>query len=261
MVVNDEINELIRKGAIREINESDDLFISNIFVVPKKNGKLRPVINLRSLNEFVSYEKFKQENLNQILSILQKGDYFCSVDLKDAYFSVPIAKEFQRYLSFQWNGRIYCFTVLPFGLSSAPRIFTKILKPVYAYLRSTGIRCSYYLDDSLIMNQSQVLCMKNTQLIIDTLHSLGFHVNFEKTVTTPTQIIDFFGLIIDSKKFKVFLPRDKIDKIKNAAESLLQEDCISIREVAAFIAWTHCTCIQCNFNWTPLLQIFRKGQS
>lgn len=96
MVVNDEINELIRKGAIREINESDDLFISNIFVVPKKNGKLRPVINLRSLNEFVSYEKFKQENLNQILSILQKGDYFCSVDLKDAYFSVPIAKEFQR---------------------------------------------------------------------------------------------------------------------------------------------------------------------
>lgn len=65
MVVNDEINELIRKGAIREINESDDLFISNIFVVPKKNGKLRPVINLRSLNEFVSYEKFKQENLNQ----------------------------------------------------------------------------------------------------------------------------------------------------------------------------------------------------
>ena len=77
--------------------------------------------------------------------------------------------------------------------------------------------------------------MKNTQLIIDTLHSLGFHVNFEKTVTTPTQIIDFFGLIIDSKKFKVFLPRDKIDKIKNAAESLLQEDCICIREVAAFI--------------------------
>lgn len=54
-------------------------------------------------------------------------------------------------------------------------------------------------------------------------------------MTTSTQIIDFFGLIIDSKKFKVFLPRDKIDKIKNAAESLLQEDCISIREVAAFI--------------------------
>lgn len=70
--------------------------------------------------------------------------------------------------------------------------------------------------------------MKNTQLTIDTLHSLGFNVNFEKTVTKPTQIIDLFGLIIDSKKFKVFLPRDKIDKIKNTAESLLREDCISI---------------------------------
>lgn len=59
MVVNDEINEFIRKGVIREINESDDLFIFNIFVVFKKNGKFRFIINLRSFNEFVLYEKFK----------------------------------------------------------------------------------------------------------------------------------------------------------------------------------------------------------
>lgn len=66
MVVNDEINELLRKDAIREIDESDDLFILfyNLFVVPMKNEKLRPIINLRSLYEFVSFEKFRQENLN-----------------------------------------------------------------------------------------------------------------------------------------------------------------------------------------------------
>lgn len=64
MVVNDEINELLRKDAIREIDESDDLFIYNLFVVPMKNEKLRPIINLRSLYEFVSFEKFRQANLN-----------------------------------------------------------------------------------------------------------------------------------------------------------------------------------------------------
>lgn len=112
-LVDEEVHELLNKGAIKEVEFSDDLYISNIFVVPKKSGKLRPIINLRSLNEFVTYEKFKQENLSHILNLIQKGDYFCSVDLKDAYLSVPIAEEFQNYLCFQWKGKLYCFIVLP----------------------------------------------------------------------------------------------------------------------------------------------------
>ena len=61
-----------------------------------------------------------------------------SVDLKDTYYSIPIAEDDRTLLVFLWKGKYYQFTCLPNGLSSAPRTFTKILKPVYARLRSIG---------------------------------------------------------------------------------------------------------------------------
>ena len=88
------------KGAISKTEYSTDRFISNIFLVPKKNGKLRPVINWRQLNEFVEYHHFKQENLKSVLDLVPKFDYLTSVDLCDAYFSIQIHPEFQKYLCF-----------------------------------------------------------------------------------------------------------------------------------------------------------------
>lgn len=97
-LINDEIVELLEKGAIERVSKNNATFLSNIFVVPKKNGKLRPVINLRNLNEYVVYEKFKQESFQTVLHLIQRGDFFCSIDLKDAYFSIPMAKCFQKFL-------------------------------------------------------------------------------------------------------------------------------------------------------------------
>ena len=71
-----------------------------------------------------------------------------SVDLEDAYYSIPIAEEHRKLLMFQWKGKYSQFTCLPSGLSSTPRIFTKILKPVYARLRSIRHTCMGHIDDS-----------------------------------------------------------------------------------------------------------------
>lgn len=101
-------------------------FISTLFIVAKPNGKFRPVINLRYLNEFVCYNHFKQETFNIVLDLIQRNDYFTKVDLSEAYFSVPIHEHYRKYLKFQWNGNLYEFSCLPFGLSIAPYLFTKI---------------------------------------------------------------------------------------------------------------------------------------
>ena len=71
------------------------------------------------------------------------------VDLKDAYYSIPIAEEDRKLLMFQWKEKYCQFTCLPNGLSSAPRISTKILKSVYAQLRSIGHTCMGHIADSL----------------------------------------------------------------------------------------------------------------
>jgi len=118
-----------------------DQFISRLFLVEKKDkSSFRPVINLKPLNTFIQKEHFKMEGASMIKDLLQQGDWMCSLDLKDAYLAVPIAKEHRKYLRFLWSGRIFEFTCLPFGLCSAPRVFTKLLRPVMAYLRSQGLR-------------------------------------------------------------------------------------------------------------------------
>ena len=73
-----------------------------------------------------------------------------SRDLKDAYYSVPIHAQDQKYLKFQWNNEFYKYTCFANGLSPCPRMFTKLLKPVYSTLRQKGNALIGYIDDLYI---------------------------------------------------------------------------------------------------------------
>lgn len=86
----------------------------------------------------------------------------------------------ENICGFFWNNELYQFKKLPFGIASAPRVFTKVLKPVYALFRSNGIRCCYYIDDSLVMNQDQKACLKRALVMSNQLEDLGFTINTKK---------------------------------------------------------------------------------
>ena len=116
------------------------------------------------------------------------------VDLKDAYYSIPIAEEDRKLLMFQWKGKYYQFTCLPNGLSSAPRIFTKILKPVYARLRSIGHTCMGHIDDSLLVGQSFNSCHRNIADTVSLFTNLAFTIHPVKSVLQPQQKKRFSGL-------------------------------------------------------------------
>ncbi|MCG8094339.1 MAG: hypothetical protein JAZ17_12090 [Candidatus Thiodiazotropha endolucinida] len=223
------------KGAIVPSDNEPGQFISTLFIVPKPNGKFRPVINLKHLNQFVYYEHFKQETFTVVLDLVQRNDYFTSLDLCDAYFSIFVNEDFQRFLKFYWQGKLYKFICVPFGYSMAPRLFTKLLKPIFAWFRHQGFRCSYYIDDSLNMDHDRNLCRQNTLTMAETMESLGFMLNKEKSVLEPTQKITYFGYILDSVLFKVFLPDKKIQKIKDHAKVLLSAEIVTLRSLASFI--------------------------
>ena len=194
LLVDNEVQELLSKGAIVPSESECGEFISTLFIVPKKNGKFRPVINLRYLNQFVHYDHFKQETFKVVLNLIQENDFFTSIDLNDAYFSVPINKNYQKYLKFSWRGVLYKFVCLLFGLKSSPYVFTKILKPVYAWVRQQNIRCCYYIDDSLNMNADKLACINSTNTRIETLLDLGYTINLKKSELIPTQRIFFLVL-------------------------------------------------------------------
>ena len=74
--------------------------------------------------------------------------------LCDGDLTVPIHTPHRKYLWFSWKGTNYQFKVLPFGLSTAPRTFTKTMQPVMEKLREQGLHLVIYLDDILLMADS-----------------------------------------------------------------------------------------------------------
>ena len=86
------VKEMLRKGLIRKVQPSKGVFLINLFLVKKKDGTQRPMINLKQLNTYIPYCHLKMEGLQNLKYMLQKGDYMCKLDSKDAYFSVPLEK-------------------------------------------------------------------------------------------------------------------------------------------------------------------------
>ena len=204
---------MLQKGAIRRASYDPRQFISNLFIIPKKCGDLRPVINLKPLNEFVQYHHFKIEGLNTLLDLLPGSEFFTTIDLKGAYFSIPIHADHYKYKRFEWkNSTLFEFICLPFGLSSAPRVFTKVLKPFLASIRNKGIRLVIYLDDMAIISSSRELSSQEAAIVVQILESLGFIINKEKSVLIPSQKIVFLGYVIDSVAMTVSLPEEKLNK-------------------------------------------------
>ena len=188
---------MLGKGAIKQVNPVQGQFCSSIFTVPKKGGASRPV-NLKPLNRFVLKKKFKMEGLGTLKELMRQNDWMTTVDLKDAFLSVPIHRAHRKLLRFEWQGQLYQFQCLPFGLTSAPRVFTKLIKPVMAVLRQRWVRCMIFIDDIILLSQSKEELSQITQVLVEFLTSLGFLVNKEKSVLIPCQSLTYLGFIVDS---------------------------------------------------------------
>ena len=174
-LIDSEVENLLTKGAIREG------FFSRLFLVPKKGGTFRPVVDLSFLNKFVESSHFQMESIHCLKSVHQKGDYMTTLDLKDAYLSVPVHKDSQKFRQFLWRNKYYAFQGLCFGLNTAPRVFTKLLKTIAASLRKRGVRMILFLDDFLILGSTYQEAHSYTAMAVSLLESLGFTVNLEKS--------------------------------------------------------------------------------
>ena len=138
-IIDQKIDCFLERGIIEKTTHSTGEYISNVFICPKKDGSYRLILNLKQLNRSVEYHHFKMENLKNAITLMTPNCFMATIDLKDANYSVPVNVNHRKYLRFIWKNQLFQYTCLPNGLSSAPRLFTKILKPLYATLRSCGL--------------------------------------------------------------------------------------------------------------------------
>ena len=153
-IIDQQIMEFLQLGIVEEAAHAQQEFLSNVFSRHKRNGSSRLILNLVHLNKFIQYHHFKMDTIETVMNLMRLNCFMASIDLTNAYFSIPWAEEHRCLLRFVWLDKLYQFTVFPNGLSSAPRIFTKILKPVYAHLRQLGHITCGYINDSFIMGDT-----------------------------------------------------------------------------------------------------------
>ncbi len=199
-VLRQELSSLLQKGAIEEVPQSDVQrgFFSRYLLVPKRDGGLRPILDLRRLNFSLYKGKFKMLTMKTIMSQVQGGDWFVTIDLKNAYFHIQVVQRHRRFLRFAFGGKAYQYMVLPFGLALAPRTFTKCMDAALAHLRLQGIRELNYLDDWLILAHSRELVSHHRDILLGHIHSLGLRMNAKKSVLLPSQRTVFLGVRLDT---------------------------------------------------------------
>ena len=229
-----EIDSLLSINAITKIDPSPNDVVSRIFIVPKKNGKSRLILDLSRLNKFIPKIPFKMEDRTTIASLIEPLDLLASFDLKNAFLSIPLHADSQRLTAFELDGQRYCFLVLPFGLTSSPRIFSKVLKPAIAYLRNLGIKISFYLDDVFVCGPSLEKVEGDLACSLSLLANLGFNINFEKSNLVPSHSLQHLGYIWNSSCMTISLPQDKLSKIKYLSKFCLNNSS-SIRDQAALL--------------------------
>ncbi len=132
-VLQQELLSLLLKGAIEEVPKSDleQGFFSRYFLVPKRDGGLRPILDLHHLNLSLYKGKFKMLTLKTIMSRIRVGDWFVTVNQKDAYFHIQVIRRHRKFVRFAFGGKAYQYKVLPFGLALAPRTFTKCMDAAF----------------------------------------------------------------------------------------------------------------------------------
>ena len=231
----EEIRRLIKKEVVIVSKHDVGQFISPIFVRPKHDGLFRLILNLRKLNEITQYIHFKMETLSSVLRLVTPMAYMAKIDIKDAYYSVPIKLEDQKLLKFKFDNVLYQFTSLPNGYSEGPRKFTKLLKPPLAALRKAHVTLAAYLDDIFTLGKTKAKCSENIFKIMELFQSLGFIIHPEKSIFEPTTTLEFLGFIIDSMDITVSLTIDKKVSIKTLCTQTLTSEHNTVRDIACLL--------------------------
>ncbi|CAC5375034.1 unnamed protein product [Mytilus coruscus] len=208
--VNEAISELLNIGCVIE-TPFQPFFVNPLSVTVQSSGKKSLILDLSELNVFIKKERIKFEHWKVALNYFTNDCCQFKFDLKSEYFHYGVCTKQQTYLGFCWNNKFYCFTVLAFGLSSAPYLFTKCLRPIVKYWRENGVDIVLYLDDGLKMGKNKQEASECSSFVKTSLLEAGFLINMDKSIFEPVQCLEWLGLVWDSTDFSISISDRRID--------------------------------------------------
>ena len=140
------------------------VFCSLFFSKSKQNGKLRQILDQYQFNTDVVIPSIVMETLNEVLKFVNQVMWATSLDVTDAYLTVPIHESCQKYFCVFLVGKVYMISRLPLGLTMVPWVFLQIMRPMKGCIRLRGVQVNSSLDDFLILAITTAMCTIHTDL-------------------------------------------------------------------------------------------------
>jgi hypothetical protein len=155
------------------------------------------------------------ESLADFARMIEHGAFACTLDLTSAFHHVPVEPELRKFLNFRYDGRMYRYKGLPFGLRSAPRVFSKALHACVCAMREAwGLLIFQYMDDLVFLHSNSEKLAEMIEKAVRLLRWLGWTVNMEKSEMRPKQIFVYLGMEWNTKEMTVRLTREKDKQLK-----------------------------------------------
>ena len=162
------------------------------------------------------------------------GCWYGKVDLSNCFLSFPLHPSVRKYFCFRFEGELYQFTHVPFGLSTAPRVCTQLLSVVQFALAEAGITDVRYLDDFFLIAKTEKDMTRDLHLAQSVIRQFGLVVNQEKT-EGPSQRLSFLGVLLDSVSQTVSCTPERVEELTTLLRSLLRQRVITRGHTASLI--------------------------
>lgn len=217
LVIDLEITKLLSKCVMEPTGHSHGEIISDIFLLSKKDGSYRMILNVKKLNQYPSKNHFKMDTLNSVIKLIEKDCYMASIDLICLVLCVDNTCG-QEISPFYVAGFTFP-TRLPNGLSCAPRKFTKLLKPALSTLQ--GAMCQAHILMTCTYKGKHTECVDNVIDLGQVVDSLGLVSHPDKSIFIPSQWLEVLGFILNSVDMTIRLTPEKATGLQTACRTLL----------------------------------------
>jgi hypothetical protein len=180
--------------------------------------KVRICINFsKYLNKCIREWPFRFHTILHAFSLIRKGYFTASIDLKNYFKQILIDHRFWKYMGFSFEGNTYACTRCPFGIKIGPALASLVTAVISQILQFENITAVFMIDDILIIAPTYELCLLHRNRALVLLHELGLVVNDKKT-TEPSQSNTFLGIIINTIDSSLRLPPEKIEEYRWEAQ-------------------------------------------
>ena len=222
----DEVREGRMLGPFRP-GQIPNLHVNRMGVVPKGHspGRFRLITDLSfpegaSLNDGISSElcSLRYTSVEEVAAMAQRlgqGTLLAKLDIRSAYWLVPVNPADRQLLGVEWRGSLFVDRSLPFGLRSAPKVFTAVADALQWVMLPSGVTIvEHYFDDFVTLGSpKQPECGQNLDKILVVCAELGVPLAMDK-LEGPTDRLTFLGIELDTRAGVLRLPTDKLSRIK-----------------------------------------------